>query len=55
MHHPTPVGGGLALYGHATILNLLGLHHREPFFERSSLKEKLTGTLEPRVVKEILA
>ena len=40
---------------HATILHLLGLHHEELFFERSALKEKLTFTFEPRIVKEILA
>jgi uncharacterized protein (DUF1501 family) len=40
---------------HATILHLLGLHHEELFFERGGLKEKLTFTFEPRIVKEILA
>ena len=40
---------------HATILHLLGLHHEELFFDRSGLKERLIGTSEPRIVKEILA
>ena len=40
---------------HATILHLLGLHHEELFFERSGLKERLTGVEEPRVIREILA
>jgi hypothetical protein len=40
---------------HATILHLLGLHHEELFVERDGLKEKLTGVLPARVVKEILA
>jgi hypothetical protein len=40
---------------HATILHLLGLHHEELFFDQHGLKEKLTGVLGARVVKEILA
>ena len=40
---------------HATILHLLGLHHEELFYERNGLREKLTDTFEPRIVKEILA
>ncbi len=40
---------------HATILHLLGLHHDELFVTHNGLKEKLTGVLEARVVKEILA
>ncbi|MEQ8789133.1 MAG: DUF1501 domain-containing protein [Pirellulaceae bacterium] len=40
---------------HATILHLLGLNHEELYFQRNGLKEKLTFTLEPRVVREILA
>ena len=36
-------------------LHLLGLHHEELFFDRSGLKERLIGTSEPRIVKEILA
>lgn len=40
---------------HATILHLLGLHHQKLFFERSGLKERLTGVEPPRVVTEILA
>jgi arylsulfatase A-like enzyme len=39
---------------HATILHLLGLHHEELFFDQHGLKEKLTGVLGARVVKEIL-
>ncbi len=39
---------------HATILHLLGLHHQQLFFERSGLKERLTGVEPPRVVEEIL-
>ncbi|MCH7727136.1 MAG: DUF1501 domain-containing protein, partial [Planctomycetes bacterium] len=40
---------------HATILHQLGLHHEELFYERNGLKERLTGVVEPRVVREILA
>lgn len=40
---------------HATILHQLGLHHEELFFERNGFKNKLTGTVKARVVKEILA
>ncbi|MFP6618039.1 MAG: DUF1501 domain-containing protein, partial [Pirellulaceae bacterium] len=40
---------------HATILHQLGLHHEELFFERNGLKERLTDTFKPRIVKEILA
>jgi len=40
---------------HATILHLLGLNHEELYFQRNGLKEKLTFTLEPRIVREILA
>jgi hypothetical protein len=39
---------------HATLLHLLGLHHEELFLERSGLKERLTGVIKPRVVREIL-
>jgi uncharacterized protein (DUF1501 family) len=39
---------------HATILHLLGLNYHELNFERNGLKERLTSTLEPRVVREIL-
>jgi hypothetical protein len=39
---------------HATILHLLGLHHEQLFFERSGFKERLTGTLRARVIKEVL-
>jgi hypothetical protein len=36
-------------------LHLLGLDHENLFYERNGLREKLTGVLEARVVKEILA
>ncbi len=40
---------------HATILHLLGLHHDQLYVLDNGLKEKLTGVLEARVVREILA
>ncbi len=40
---------------HATILHLLGMDYRELYFVRNGLKDKLTGTSEARIVKEILA
>ena len=40
---------------HATILHLMGLDYRQLFFEVDGKQERLTSTLEPRVVKEILA
>lgn len=40
---------------HATILHLLGIDHERLFVLDNGLKEKLTGVLEARVVKEILA
>ena len=40
---------------HATILHLLGLNYDQVYYEQSGLKEKLTGVLEARVVREILA
>ncbi|WP_339746932.1 DUF1501 domain-containing protein [uncultured Rubinisphaera sp.] len=40
---------------HATILHLLGLHHEHLFFERSGLKERLTGFEPPKVIEGILA
>lgn len=40
---------------HATILHLLGLHHDELFIEINGLRERLTGVVEAKVVKEILA
>jgi arylsulfatase A-like enzyme len=40
---------------HATILHALGLHHHDLFFERNGLKDRLTGVLKPRVVKELFA
>jgi hypothetical protein len=39
---------------HATILHQLGLHHEELYFDRNGLKDRLTGTQVPRVVREIL-
>ena len=39
---------------HATILHLLGMHHRELFFERHGLEERLTGVELARVVRQIL-
>lgn len=40
---------------HATILHLLGLDHEALFFERTGLREKLTGVAHARIVREILA
>jgi hypothetical protein len=40
---------------HATLLHLLGLHHKELFIERNGLNERLTGGLPARVLSEILA
>ena len=40
---------------HATILHLFGLNYEELFFDRSGLKERLTGVTEARVVQEILS
>ena len=40
---------------HATVLHLLGLDHEQLVFPRDGLEERLTGVLEPRVVREILA
>jgi hypothetical protein len=40
---------------HATILHALGLHHQKLYFERNGLHERLTGVVEPRVVKELFA
>jgi hypothetical protein len=39
---------------HATILDLLGLHHDQLFLEMNGLKEKLTGVNEARIVQGIL-
>ena len=39
---------------HATILHLLGMDYRELSFLRNGLEDRLTGTQEARVVKEIL-
>jgi hypothetical protein len=40
---------------HATILDLLGFHHDQLFFEQHGLRERLTGVNEARVVRGILA
>jgi hypothetical protein len=40
---------------HATILHLLGLSHDRLFIERDGLREKLTGVVDARVVRGILA
>jgi len=40
---------------HATILHLLGMDYRELYFLRNGLEDRLTGTQEARIVKEILA
>jgi hypothetical protein len=40
---------------HATVLHLLGLDHEKLFFNRNGFKERLTSTVRPRVVKEVLA
>ncbi|MEX2119749.1 MAG: DUF1501 domain-containing protein [Pirellulales bacterium] len=40
---------------HATILHLLGLHHREVHVDQHGLKERLTSVFEARVVEGILA
>jgi len=40
---------------HATMLHLLGLGYEELYFVRNGLKDRLTGTLHPRIVHEILA
>jgi len=40
---------------HATVLHLLGIDHTKLTFDAHGLKEKLTGTFETRIVKEILA
>jgi hypothetical protein len=39
---------------HATILHLLGLNHEELFWNQHGLKERLTGVVKARVVREIL-
>src|SRR5262249_59095142 len=39
---------------HATILHLLGLHHKELFFEQHGLKERLTSVFEAPAATEIL-
>ncbi len=40
---------------HATILHLLGMNHRELFFEREGRHERITDEFPARVVKEIIA
>ena len=40
---------------HATILNQLGMNHRDLVYERHGLKERLTDQFPARVVTEILA
>ena len=40
---------------HATLLYLLGLHHKELFYERNGLQERLTGVSSARVINEIIA
>jgi Protein of unknown function (DUF1501) len=40
---------------HSTLLYLLGLHHEELFVERNGLRERLTGVVQPRIIREILA
>jgi hypothetical protein len=39
---------------HATILHLLGMHHNELFFERNGFRDKLTGTQEVHIVRDII-
>jgi hypothetical protein len=39
---------------HATILNQLGLNHKELFIERNGLEERLTSVFPARVVREIV-
>ena len=40
---------------HATILNQMGVRHRDLVYERHGLKERLTDQFPARVVTEILA
>ena len=40
---------------HATILHLLGMDYRELSFLRNGLEDRITGTQEARIVREILA
>jgi hypothetical protein len=40
---------------HATLLHLLGMNYDNLFYDRNGLKERLTGVIDARVVKEILA
>ena len=40
---------------HATILQLLGLNHRDLVFEREGRSERLTDEFPARVVQEIIA
>ena len=40
---------------HATILHALGMHHKDLFFARNGLNERLTGVVDARVVHELFA
>ena len=40
---------------HATMLSALGMHHEDLFFDRHGFRERLTGTDDVRVVKELFA
>ncbi|HBO52979.1 MAG TPA: DUF1501 domain-containing protein, partial [Planctomycetes bacterium] len=40
---------------HATILHQLGLHHEKLTYNRNGFEEKLTGTFEAEVIRNILA
>jgi hypothetical protein len=40
---------------HATVLHALGLSNEELYFERNGLKDRLTGVIDARVVKELFA
>ena len=40
---------------HATMLYALGMHHEDLYFDRHGFRERLTGTDEVRVVRELFA
>ncbi len=40
---------------HATILHLLGLRHEDLFIDHNGLRERLTGVVDARVVREVLS
>ncbi|MBT4868387.1 MAG: DUF1501 domain-containing protein, partial [Planctomycetaceae bacterium] len=40
---------------HATVLHAMGLNNEELHFERNGLKDRLTGIVDARVVKELFA